>query len=65
VIEMADRRGVAFAVARLESVRALSALRRFGVLDTLGEGHVFHSVHEAIVAMGQGRSDPATEAPAP
>ncbi|HEY1427054.1 MAG TPA: SulP family inorganic anion transporter [Caulobacteraceae bacterium] len=67
VIEMARGEGVAFALARFESVRALAALQRYGVLDALGEGHVFRSVHEAIVAMGPGsrRSDPAGEAPAP
>ena len=65
VIEMAHRRGVAFAIARLESVRALAALRRFGVLDALGEGRIFHSVAEATAALGQGRSHPAAQAPAP
>ena len=39
--------GVDFAIARLESVRAQEALERFGVLATLGQGRLFHSVDEA------------------
>ncbi|ARN82318.1 SulP family inorganic anion transporter [Methylocystis bryophila] len=44
-------RGVDFAIARLESVRAQAALKRFGVSATLGEGHIFHSVDEATRAL--------------
>jgi sulfate permease, SulP family len=36
-----------FAIARLESLRAQEALGRFGVMPTLGEGRIFHSVDEA------------------
>ena len=37
-----------FAVARLESVRAIRALGRFGVLAELGPEYLFHSVEEAV-----------------
>ena len=40
--------GVDFAIARLESVRAQEALRRFGLEDVLGQNHVFRSVEVAI-----------------
>jgi len=46
-IRYCRERGVDFAIARLESVRAQAALERFGVLATLGEGRLFHSVDEA------------------
>ena len=45
--------GVDFAIARLESVRALDAMKRFGVCDLLGPDHVFQSVDEAIKALGK------------
>ncbi|HEX3406053.1 MAG TPA: SulP family inorganic anion transporter [Caulobacteraceae bacterium] len=50
-IRAARSKGVEFAIARLESVRAMSKLERFGVLDVLGPHHLFHSVHEAIAAL--------------
>jgi MFS superfamily sulfate permease-like transporter len=50
-IRTARAKGVDFAIARLESVRAESKLRRFGVMDVLGPNHVFHSVQEAIAAL--------------
>jgi len=43
--------GVDFAIARLESVRAQEALERFGVLATLGQGRLFHSVDHATRAL--------------
>jgi len=46
-IRRCRRRGVDFAIARLESVRAQAALERFGVLAALGQGRLFHSVDEA------------------
>jgi MFS superfamily sulfate permease-like transporter len=58
-IGYAHARKVDFAVARLESVRAQAAFRRFGVLDRLGPDHLFRSVEEAIRALA-----PASE-PAP
>jgi hypothetical protein len=39
---------VAFAVARLESVRAQEALVRFGLIDLIGADHIFRSVDEAL-----------------
>lgn len=41
-----------FAIARLESVRAQEAAKRFRILDALGPGRVFHSVDEAMRALG-------------
>lgn len=40
--------GVRFALARLESVRAQTALDRFGLVGELGQDHMFHSVEEAV-----------------
>lgn len=45
------RRGVDFAIARLESVRAQDAFDRFGVKDALGADRLYHSVEEAIRAL--------------
>jgi SulP family sulfate permease len=45
--------GVDFAIARLESVRAQEAMARFGINDLLGPDHLFHSVEEAIRALGK------------
>ncbi|WP_256378592.1 STAS domain-containing protein [Nordella sp. HKS 07] len=42
---------IRFAIARLESVRAQSALERFGILAELGSGHLLHSVDEAVRAL--------------
>ena len=44
--------GVKVAVARLESLRAQAAFERFGIYEVLPRGHIFHSVHEAITALG-------------
>jgi len=43
-------RGIAFAVARLESPRARAAALRTGLLDAIGAGREFRSVEEAIRA---------------
>ena len=51
VIRTAHAEGVDFAIARLESVRAAAALRRFGVMDVLGPGRLFQSVDQAIRAL--------------
>jgi SulP family sulfate permease len=40
--------GVAFYVARLESLRAQQAFEKFGILQLLGQKRVFHSVDDAI-----------------
>jgi SulP family sulfate permease len=45
--------GVDFAIARLESVRAQEGMARFGINELLGADHQFHSVEEAIQALGK------------
>jgi SulP family sulfate permease len=45
--------GIDFAIARLESVRALDAMDRFGICKLLGTDHIFQSVDEAIKALGK------------
>ncbi|MGE5149105.1 MAG: SulP family inorganic anion transporter [Rhodospirillaceae bacterium] len=50
VIEDCRARGIAFAIARLESARARRSLERFGVLELLGPGRVFLSVAQALEA---------------
>ena len=52
VIRRCHADGVAFAIARLESIRAQDAVARFGIEEVLGPGHMFHSVAEAIRAFG-------------
>jgi MFS superfamily sulfate permease-like transporter len=47
----ADR--VDFAIARLESIRAEAAMARFGINELLGPDRQFHSVEEAIEALGK------------
>jgi MFS superfamily sulfate permease-like transporter len=42
------KRGIDVALARLEADRAAAAAGRSGLLETLGPGHVFHSVEEAV-----------------
>jgi MFS superfamily sulfate permease-like transporter len=49
--------GVDFAVARLSSLRAHSDLERFGILETLGADHLFHSVHEAVSTLSPAMPD--------
>jgi MFS superfamily sulfate permease-like transporter len=44
-------RGVDFAVARLESVRAQAAFDRLGVTDSVGKDHIFRSVADAVQAL--------------
>jgi sulfate permease, SulP family len=44
--------GIAFTIARLESIRAQDAVARFGIENVLGPDHVFRSVEEAIRAFG-------------
>ena len=43
---------IVFAIARLESVRAQDALMRCGIEGVLGPDRVFHSVDEAVRALG-------------
>ncbi len=47
VIARCRARGIDFAIVRLESVRAQAALESFGVMATLGQDRLFHSVDEA------------------
>jgi MFS superfamily sulfate permease-like transporter len=54
VIARCKARGIRFAIARLESIRAQDALERFGILDALGAGHLFHSVAEAVTTLSPG-----------
>jgi MFS superfamily sulfate permease-like transporter len=51
-IRECHERGVPFAIARLESVRATDALTRFHIHDVLDPDRIFHSVEEAIRALG-------------
>jgi SulP family sulfate permease len=60
VIRRCHADGVAFAIARLESVRAQDAVARFGIEPVLGPDHMFRSVEEAIRALG--RAAPAKHA---
>jgi MFS superfamily sulfate permease-like transporter len=48
LIKVCGERGVIFAVARLESLRAQDAFERFGLYDLLPREHVFHSVDQAV-----------------
>jgi MFS superfamily sulfate permease-like transporter len=52
VIRRCRADGIAFTIARLESVRAQDAVARFGLEEVLGPDHVFRSVEEAIGAFG-------------
>jgi SulP family sulfate permease len=45
--------GIDFAIARLESIRAQDAMVRFGINQLLGPDRQFHSVEEAIQALGK------------
>jgi SulP family sulfate permease len=48
--------GVDFAIARLESIRAQEAMARLGINELLGPDRQFHSVEEAIRALGKHKS---------
>lgn len=56
VIAKAQAKGLRFAVARLESVRAQAAFERFGVTAALGPDRTFQSVDAAIRALAGGAS---------
>lgn len=54
--------GIDFAIARLESLRAQTALENFCVMKELGEGRLFQSVDQATRALAAGaevRSEPS------
>ena len=48
-------KGVVFAIARMESLRAQAALKRFGIADLVGPQRIFHSVDDAIKSLGPGK----------
>jgi sulfate permease, SulP family len=45
--------GIDFAIARLESIRAQDAVTEFGIDRALGPNRIFHSVAEALAALGK------------
>ncbi len=51
VIEHCQSKGTSFAIARLQSLRGLHALERFGIIEQLGRDRIFRSVQEAIDAL--------------
>jgi SulP family sulfate permease len=54
VVEVCRSRTLAFAIARLESVRAQESFERFGIIDLVGSARVFHSVQQAVDALAPG-----------
>ncbi|TIW06288.1 MAG: SulP family inorganic anion transporter, partial [Mesorhizobium sp.] len=48
-------KGAVFAIARMESLRAQAALKRFGIADIVGAERIFHSVDAAIKSLGPGK----------
>jgi len=48
-------KGAVFAIARMESLRAQAALKRFGIADLVGTQRIFHSVDAAIKSLGPGK----------
>jgi MFS superfamily sulfate permease-like transporter len=55
VISRLRKRQIDVALARLESEDAAAAAARTGLLAALGQDHVFHSVEEAVRALGRGQ----------
>jgi sulfate permease, SulP family len=53
LIKEIEANGVTVAVARLESARAQAAFEHFGLYDVLPKDRVFHSVDQAIHALGE------------
>lgn len=51
LIRLSHAKGIALAIARLESVRAQQAIARFHIDDLLGQDHIFRSVEQAIHAL--------------
>lgn len=52
LIRQCQADGLTVAMARLESTRAQEAFTRFGIYDVLPKGCIFHSVDQAIHALG-------------
>jgi len=46
--------GLKFAIARLESVRALESFNRFGIIDLVGQSQIYRSVYDAVQALAPG-----------
>ncbi|HLY04114.1 MAG TPA: SulP family inorganic anion transporter [Rhizomicrobium sp.] len=57
-INFCRNRGIHFAVARLESVRAQDSFTRFGIRNLVGNEHFYHSVYEAVEALAPGEARP-------
>lgn len=58
VIAYCRSSGASFSIARLESVRAQTALTRFGIAQQLGPDGIFRSVDNAVAALsGQTQTD--------
>jgi sulfate permease, SulP family len=53
LVKQCHEDGVTVAIARLESTRAQEAFERFGIYDVLPKDHIFHSVNEAVHALGE------------
>jgi MFS superfamily sulfate permease-like transporter len=51
VVKFCRDRGLPFAVARLESLRAQDSFKHFGITDIVGNGRFYHSVYEAVEAL--------------
>jgi MFS superfamily sulfate permease-like transporter len=52
LVRKCHEQGVVVAIARLESTRAQDAFERFGIYDVLPKDHIFHSVDQAVRALG-------------
>jgi MFS superfamily sulfate permease-like transporter len=52
-VEECNQSSIAFAVARLEPLRAQEAFERFGIVGAVPRDHFFHSVEEAIRALAK------------
>ncbi|HEX3667057.1 MAG TPA: SulP family inorganic anion transporter [Rhizomicrobium sp.] len=52
-IGLCRERNAAFAVARLESIRAQKSFHRFGITEAVGVSHIFRSVNEAVQALAR------------
>lgn len=53
LVKKCHEQGVVVAIARLESTRAQDAFERFAIYDVLPKDHIFHSVDQAVRALGE------------
>ena len=58
VVDFCRGRGIQFAVARLESVRAQNSFQRFGIAGVIGNEHFYHSVYQAVEALAPAEAKP-------